>query len=130
MNSFRPLSRLLSLLGASVAFALLPLAAHGAADAKSDGGNVTVTGEVLDMACYLDHGAHGAKHASCANKCIASGLPVGLKSADGTVYLLIGEHKPINEELASSGGKTITVQGKLVTRDGINLLENVEVSKT
>jgi type 1 fimbria pilin len=97
-------------------------------DAKS-GGDVTVTGEVLDMACYLDHGAHGAKHADCAKKCISSGLPVGLKGTDGKTYLLIGEHMPANDELAKHAAETITVRGKLVERDGINLLENISIVK-
>jgi hypothetical protein len=115
------------LLAASAALALgLPLVAAAADMAKTDN-PVTVTGEVLDMACYLDHGAHGEKHAGCAQTCISSGLPVGLKSADGTVYLLIGEHKPANEKLAQYAAKTITVKGKLVSRDGINLLENIEI---
>jgi hypothetical protein len=90
---------------------------------------VTVTGEVLDMACYIDHNATGEKHASCAKTCIESGLPVGIKTADGKVYLVIGEHKPINKQLAQYAAKTITVKGKLVTRDGISMLENVEVVK-
>ena len=90
---------------------------------------ITVKGEVLDMACYLDHGAHGDGHAACAAKCINSGLPVGLKAADGTVYLLIGAHKPLNDQLAAFAGKTISVQGKLASRDGINLLENASVVK-
>jgi len=130
MKQSPPLSRSVSLLAAAAAFAFLPLAARAAdaMPAAKSGGNVSVTGEVLDMACYLDHGAHGDKHASCANKCIASGLPVGLKSSDGTVYLLIGEHKPINDVLAKSGAKTVTVKGKLVSRDGINLIENAEVA--
>jgi hypothetical protein len=90
----------------------------------------TVTGEVLDMACYTDHGASGEKHAACAQKCIASGLPVGIKSAaDGKVYLVIGQHKPLNSELAEYGGKSITLKGKAVSRDGINLLENAEIVK-
>ena len=89
----------------------------------------TVKGEVLDMACYLDHGAHGEKHADCAKTCISSGLPVGLKGEDGKTYLLIGEHKPMNQELAPYAAKTITVRGKLVTRDGINLLANAEIVK-
>lgn len=93
------------------------------------GGAVTVTGEVLDMACYLDHGAHGDKHASCAEQCISSGLPVGLKGTDGKTYLLIGEHKPLNSELAPQAGKTITVKGKLASRDGINMIENAEIVK-
>jgi len=90
---------------------------------------VTVKGEVLDMACYLDHGAHGAKHAQCAQGCIAKGLPVGLKGEDGKTYLLIGEHKPLNEELAPLAAQTVTIKGKLVTRDGINMIENAEVVK-
>lgn len=139
MKHFTSLSKLLALLAAGAALAL-PLAAHdsdmpmsgekmGTMDMAKSGSTITVTGEVLDMACYLDHGAHGDGHAACAEKCIASGLPVGLKSADGLVYLLIGEHKPANAELAQYAAKTITVKGKFVNRDGINLLENIEIVK-
>ena len=95
----------------------------------SASGVVTVTGEVLDMACYIDHGAHGEKHAGCAKSCIESGLPVGIKSGNGTVYLIIGEHKPLNKELAQYAAKTITVKGKLVTRDGISMIANAEIVK-
>jgi hypothetical protein len=31
---------------------------------------VTVSGEIIDMVCYIDHGAVGAKHAECAQTCI------------------------------------------------------------
>jgi hypothetical protein len=90
---------------------------------------VTVKGEVLDMACYLDHGAKGEKHAQCAQTCIESGLPVGIKGEDGKTYLLIGEHKPLNKELAQYAGKTISVKGKLASRDGINMIANAEIVK-
>jgi hypothetical protein len=93
------------------------------------GTEATVKGEVLDMACYLDHGAKGEKHAQCAQTCIESGLPVGIKGEDGKTYLLIGEHKPLNKELAQYAGKTITVKGKVVSRDGINMIANAEVVK-
>jgi hypothetical protein len=143
----KKLIALLTVLGASVVLPLATQAADqgdmgmskddmkmsgehmGHMDMAKSGSTVTVTGEVLDMACYLDHGASGEKHAGCAEKCISSGLPVGLKSADGTVYLLIGEHKPANAELAPYAAKTITVKGKFVNRDGINLLENIEIVK-
>ena len=88
---------------------------------------VTVKGEVLDMACYLDHGAHGEKHKGCAETCIESGLPVGIKAEDGTVYLLVGEHKPMNKELAKHAAETITGKGTTVSRDGINMIENAEI---
>lgn len=111
---------------------LIPLAAILVAlvvpgRAADESAQTTVKGEVLDMACYLDHGAHGAKHAECAAKCISSGLPVGLKTEDGKVYFLIGEHKPLNDQLAPLAGKTVTIKGKAVSRDGINLIENAEV---
>ena len=137
MKHFSSLSQLLALLAAGAAFALATHAADmpmsgekmSTMDMAKSGSTITVTGEVLDMACYLDHGAHGEKHADCAKMCISSGLPVGLKSADGMVYLLIGEHKPANAELAQYAAKTITVKGKFVNRDGINLLENIEIVK-
>ncbi len=100
-----------------------------AAEEHEAGMTTTVKGEVLDMACYLDHGASGAKHAECAQTCISSGLPVGIKADDGKTYLLIGEHKPMNKELAAYAGKTITVKGKMVSRDGINMIANAEIVK-
>jgi hypothetical protein len=96
---------------------------------KPSGQEVAVTGEVVDMSCYIDHGAMGEKHAACAKKCIASGLPVGLKANDGKTYLLIGDHKPANAELADDATKTITVKGKAVSRDGIKMIENAVVQK-
>lgn len=87
-----------------------------------------ITGEVVDMMCYIDHGAAGEKHAACAAKCIKGGGPVGIKSAEKT-YLIIGEHKPMNDELAQYAAKTITVKGKVAERDGISLIENAEIVK-
>jgi hypothetical protein len=42
---------------------------------------------------------------------------------------VVGDHKPMNEQLAEFAGKTITVTGKLVTNGGIPLLENAEIVK-
>ena len=91
--------------------------------------NTSIKGEVVDLMCYLDHGAHGDKHASCAEKCIKSGGPVGILTADKKLYLVIGEHKPMNDELAALAGKTVTLTGKVVSRDGMNMIESAVVSK-
>jgi hypothetical protein len=88
-----------------------------------------VTGEVVDMMCYVDHNAIGEKHGqSCGAKCIKGGGPVGIVS-DGKAYLVVGEHKPINDELAEYCGKSITVKGKVAERGGIAMIENAEVVK-
>ena len=114
---------------AVVAIGLIAAWTVRAAGDQPAANQVTVTGEVLDMACYIDHGAHGEKHAQCAATCIESGLPVGIKGEDGKTYLLIGEHKPLNKTLAEYAGKTITVRGKFVSRDGINMIANAEIVK-
>ena len=89
----------------------------------------TVTGEVVDMMCYVDHNAIGEKHGqSCGVKCIKGGGPVGIVS-EGKAYLVVGEHKPINDELAEYCGKSITVKGKMAERGGIAMIENAEIVK-
>ena len=89
----------------------------------------TVTGEIVDMMCYVDHNAVGEGHGqSCGAKCIKSGGPVGIVS-DGKAYLVVGEHKPMNDQLAEYCGKTVTLKGKLADRGGIAMLENAEVAK-
>jgi hypothetical protein len=126
------MKKLMALSAAVVGAGLIAAWGVQAQEHKHDEGaeaTVTVKGEVLDMACYLDHGAHGDKHAQCAAGCIESGLPVGIKGEDGKTYLLIGEHKPLNKTLAQYAAKTITVKGKLVSRDGINMIENAEIQK-
>src|SRR5438045_7968562 len=88
-----------------------------------------VTGEVVDMMCYVDHNAVGEKHGqSCGAKCIKSGGPAGIVS-DGKAYLVVGEHKPMNDQLAEYCGKNITVKGKPAERGGIAMLENAEIVK-
>ncbi len=89
----------------------------------------TVTGEIVDMMCYVDHNAVGESHGqSCGAKCIKNGGPVGIVS-DGKAYLVVGEHKPMNDQLAEYCGKTVTLKGKLADRGGIAMLENAEVAK-
>jgi hypothetical protein len=112
-----------------VALALSPLAIA----ADEQGGDATaskeVTGEVVDMMCYVDHNAVGEKHGqSCGAKCVKSGGPVGIVS-DGKAYLVVGEHKPMNDQLAEYCGKTITLKGKLADRGGIAMIENAEIVK-
>src|ERR1044071_9329915 len=98
---------------------------HGGGAAASK----EMTGEVVDMMCYVDHNAVGEKHGqSCGAKCIKNGGPVGIVS-EGKAYLVVGEHKPINDQLAEYCGKTITVKGKLAEHGGMAMIENAEIVK-
>ncbi len=112
------------------ALAISPLAVaqeheHG----KDAAASKEVTGEVVDMMCYVDHNAVGEKHGqACGAKCIKSGGPAGIVS-EGKAYLVVGEHKPINDQLAEYCGKNITVKGKIAERGGIAMIENAEIVK-
>ncbi|MBM3783919.1 MAG: hypothetical protein FJW30_06130 [Acidobacteria bacterium] len=60
-----------------------------------DGRAVTVTGEIVEFSCYLQLGKHGEKHRACGQKCANTGQPIGLLTADGTLYMLMEEeHDP------------------------------------
>jgi hypothetical protein len=98
---------------------------HGTETAASK----EVTGEIVDMMCYVDHNAVGEKHGqSCGAKCVKNGGPVGIVS-DGKAYLVVGEHKPMNDQLAEYCGKTVTLKGKMADRGGIAMIENAEIVK-
>jgi hypothetical protein len=135
---FNSTSNNLSILKISVAatfiaaLAISPLAIaeeheHGK-DKLDASASKEVTGEVVDMMCYVDHNAMGDKHAACASKCVKGGGPVGIVS-NGKAYLVVGEHKPMNDQLADYCGKTITLKGKMAERGGIAMLENAEIVK-
>lgn len=94
--------------------------------AEDSNGTQAITGEVVDLMCYLDHGAKGEKHKACAEKCIKSGGPVGLLSGH-QLYLVIGEHKPMNDELAAKAAQTVTLKGKVVERNGMKMIENAQI---
>ncbi|MBL8240218.1 MAG: hypothetical protein JNM66_22545 [Bryobacterales bacterium] len=56
---------------------------------------ITAVGEIVEFSCYLQLGKHGEKHRACGQKCINNGQPVGLVTADGTLYMLMEEeHDP------------------------------------
>ena len=110
---------------------------------EKKGGPVKMTGEVVDLMCYLDHGAKGADHADCAEKCIRMGGPVGLlvdrseipgdaagkKKGDSehVAVLVIGKHKPANDMLVEHAAQTITLKGSFVSRSDMHMLQKVRL---
>ena len=91
---------------------------------------IIVKGEVLDMTCYIAYNLSGPEHAACARDCIRSGLPVGIKSEDGKVYLLTSKAAhPVNAELADFAAKIVAIRGKQTMRDGFAQLQVEEIQK-
>ena len=84
----------------------------------------TVTGEVVDPACYLSEGNKGAGpgHRECAEKCISSGLPVGIKSGDTLYVAITSEHGPMNVALAPLAAKQVVAEGTVSEQNGVHLI--------
>jgi len=99
-------------------------------DRLAQGQEIIVTGEVLDMTCYIASNLSGPEHAVCARECIRRGLPAGLKAGNGKVYLLTGQPgQAVNAQLAELAAKIVTIKGKETTRDGFAQLQIEEIRK-
>lgn len=90
-----------------------------------------LTGEVVDVFCYLSHGQEGlgAKHAGCARKCITNGLPVAVKVGNQLYLATMANHEPANQGLAEFAGKQVTVRGTLMEQNGQHLIAVTHVEK-
>ena len=67
----------------------LPKAVGGTkARRADDAGSITVTGKVVDAACYMLHvaAATAASHKDCGAACLARGVPLAIATDDGTLY--------------------------------------------
>jgi len=107
------------------AMAALMLAALTVAVQAEGGEKVTVQGEILDMACYVAHGATGAEHAKCAKTCVKGGQPMGILAKDGTVYLLYASHEDGTAfgETKEFAGAQVELTGLMATKAGIKGIE-------
>jgi hypothetical protein len=92
-----------------------------------DAQEILVTGEVLDMTCYIEYNLSGPDHAKCARICIRSGEPAGIKARDGKVYLLTGEPgHSVNAELVEYAAQVVTIKGR---QTGGTVLPNFKSKK-
>lgn len=88
--------------------------------AKTD----AVSGELVDMACYMNHEGKGEKHAKCAEMCVKGGSPLGMVTSDGQVYLLVNDHdkEKAFAEAKLLAGSNAKVTGKIVNRGGVQAI--------
>ncbi len=130
------------LLYARAAFALLVMATAfctiilcfpaQAAQPAGNGKMVDIKGEVIDTWCYFS-GVMGATdlvtgtaHHTCALWCAAGGIPVGVRTEEGKVFMVL--HLEGEDPLAQTDtvmeiqSDVITVRGMHYLRDGIDYL--------
>jgi hypothetical protein len=121
-----------SVIAFAVAFALVAIAGDRAiAQAhKAAGKTGKWTGEILDAGCYLGNGAMGSKHAECALKCAANGMPLMLLTKDGKAVLLTPNHDNPDayEKLKGMAGSVAVVTGTWSERGGVRGIDVTGVS--
>jgi hypothetical protein len=85
----------------------------------------TMTGEVVDLGCYLGSGMKGAGHKQCATTCITKGGPMGLLTSKGVLYVLTMNHDnadAFNEVKEYAGGQ-VKITGPVAMRSGTRSLQ-------
>lgn len=97
-----------------------------AAAAPALAAEMTVTGELVDHACYTKRGAEsgsGSGHAQCAKDCAMKGMPVALVTADGDVYMLAGGVTADNNAaLANHMSHTVEITGDVTESGGVKTI--------
>ena len=84
---------------------------------------MTVAGEVVDVACYLANDAKGPGHVACATACAKAGGALGILTVDGKLYvsLLPDDHKKSpNHLLMDFIGKNVEAKGYARVKGGVN----------
>jgi hypothetical protein len=92
---------------------------------------MTIQGEIVDMGCYLNHASLGPKHKECATMCINGGMPMGLLTSDGKLYLLTMSHDdaaPFNacKKLAA---EMVSITGPVSERNGVKSIDVTAVKQ-
>jgi len=86
----------------------------------ASGKPATVTGEVVEVSCYLQLGKRGEAHIPCGTKCINNGQPIGLVDAQNNLYLLFAEeHDPRRDGQVTLKDAFLPLLAKQVTVNGM-----------
>lgn len=111
-------------ISAIVGAALLLCFGIPAAFAQPKGDTVKVKGEVVDLWCYLEGGDRGPEHKKCAIMCAKAGNPIGLLTDKGEIYVMMGiqDHQPGRDVLLDKMAETVTVEGTLVRKGGVQVI--------
>ena len=119
------LKRMLATTAVLALLALTPLTLAAQAHEKTAGTEMTITGQVIDMNCYVTNGASGAAHKACADGCAKAGVSLGILSSDGTIYLPVSSKPgdPQNAKLAAFTEGKVTVAGMHRMSHGLHTIE-------
>lgn len=109
---------------ACFALGAAPLAAQQPAGApKAE--ETTITGQVVDVSCFTLSNASGAGHKACAQTCADKGIALGIKTADGTIYIPLGSGmaNAQNPKLREHAEGNVRITGTHRFANGLHTIE-------
>ncbi len=80
-----------------------------------------VTGEVVDVSCFLQLGKRGPAHVACGTKCLQNGQPIGLLDGDKLYIVMAEEHHPRRDGQTDLKSVFIPLLSKTVTVNGMEV---------
>ncbi len=89
------------------------------------GTDVEFTAQVVDLSCKVVFDLSGEEHRICAQVCADNGIPLGLVSAEGELYLPVSQGMPgtgANEQLKPYAEQEVKVKGKVIVQGGLNTI--------
>jgi hypothetical protein len=92
----------------------------------------TITGEVIDLSCYLANGqdGRGPEHKECAIMCAKAGSALAILTQSGVIYFPVSPMgKNNNGKLLDFVGDNVKVTGTVVSQSGINGIKIESVKK-
>lgn len=98
----------------TAALACFPLAAHEGHSKAGAAQKSTITGELIDMRCYLESGEKGSDHQQCASLCAKDGIPVGVLTSDGKVYTLVVPPSALASVMSMQAEVSGTIHGEAI----------------
>jgi hypothetical protein len=96
--------------------------------AKPVGEKVSISGAVVDLACYFGKGDAGPSHLKCAEMCAKAGVPFGIL-ADGKLYVPARHGESSNDALLQFLEQQVTVTGKAFPAGGASTIELGTITK-
>ncbi|MBL8238494.1 MAG: hypothetical protein JNM66_13805 [Bryobacterales bacterium] len=100
---------------------------HEHGDAKA----VQITGQVVDIACFVGHNSSGEKHAKCAESCARAGNPLAIFDGKEIYVSISMDHGNPNTKLMPFIEKKVKVTGAVLEKGGLKgiKIEKVEIAQ-
>jgi type 1 fimbria pilin len=111
---------------ALLALCVLPLSLSAQAQKAAPAGDeMTLTGQVVDVNCYVSMGASGAGHKQCAAGCAKKGVALAILGSDGTLYMPVSSKPgdPQNARLEPFAEGKVKITGTHRMSSGLHTIE-------